>query len=62
MLIMVNQVKNLVGFRFEPGEKAVTFVDVCVLTFHKLSAMPWEMQGLGIYLVGGRPGNLSIIE
>lgn len=42
VLIMVNQVKNLVGFSFAPDEKAVSFVDVCRLTFLKLSEMSWS--------------------
>ncbi len=42
LLIMVNQVKNLVGFQVYPGEKAVTFLDVSLLTFQKLTGMHWE--------------------
>ena len=41
VLIMVNQVKNLVGFSFSADEKAVSFVDVCRLTFLKLSELSW---------------------
>ena len=41
VLIMVNQVRNLVGFEFSPEDRAVSFVDVCRLTFLKLAEMPW---------------------
>ena len=41
VLIMVNQIKNLVGFSFSADERAVSFVDVCRLTFIKLSELAW---------------------
>lgn len=41
VLIIVNQVNNLVGFSFSTDERAISFVDVCRLTFIKLSELPW---------------------
>ena len=41
-LIIVNQVKSLLGFQFGEGERAVSFFDVMRLTLEHLHKLPWE--------------------
>ena len=53
-LIIVNQVKSLLGFTFAEGERAVSFFEVTRLTIAHLSALSWQSGdiwypiGLGI--------------